>query len=85
MCLFTDYRPNIGVGKYQYRYRWPICLSKYIGIGINIGQEHIGIGWTHIGLSLTLGGVPSLGPLRPGNLFRGMEGTLGLKASPTAL
>jgi hypothetical protein len=53
--LFTDYQPNIGLGKilasvadmyiqihrYQQKYR----PGTYIGIGI-------GIGWTHIGLSL---------------------------------
>jgi hypothetical protein len=53
ISLFTDYRPNMGLGKililvagmsiriYQYRYWQKYWPGKYIGIG-----------WTHIGLSL---------------------------------
>jgi hypothetical protein len=56
--LFTDYRPNIGLGKisvlvadmsiqiYRYQYRQKYWPGTYIGIGI---------GWTHIGLSLVYG------------------------------
>ena len=37
--------------KYQYRYWWPICWCNYNGIDIG---KNIGIGWTHVGLSLVV-------------------------------
>jgi hypothetical protein len=50
--ISADYRPNIGFQKYQYRYQWLICLSKYIIKGKISASKIIGIGWTQVGLTL---------------------------------